>query len=342
MKVRSRKGRSGWAEKRLRQIEAEQETIRDIQADRKRQVTISRKRSGYAMAEWNRNKARYSERFGSYKVFKEVYSANFDNAMSLGKNYYQAKFVANKALRNAIKTKEELNAEKRKKDYKGISKIFWKARKEQGGIGSGKFSFNGFVFDRYDSSNGSRYMVFKVNEDWEYWDPISPNGNSQSHFVYVGGATPEDVEERADVKVKETSATEEVFDDSQSLSQGLVDDELDQAIADTFGGMSGTDTDVASDVSDIFNESGADDNVYSHQDIKSLTPIPLSGTTKTQKITSNVPPAVSPIKAPGGLSNTASRMKQPEPPSNGNVGLGILGALASIKPSKRRRRKKKK
>lgn len=238
MKVRPRSGRSGWAEKRLRQVAEEQETYNEIKADRIRKNAISHKRSGSARAEWNRSPKKYQERFGNYSNFYTVYSTNYDEAMYSGKNTNQAKFAANKALRNATMTKAERNAQKRRQDYKGINRDFWQARREQGNKGSGKFSFNGFTFLRYDKLDGADYLVFQVNADWEFWDPISPKPGREPFFKYVGN---EAEAEEPESPIGETSpapienSAGKTINDMFTGVQPLKDENLENIIKETFG-----------------------------------------------------------------------------------------------------------
>lgn len=344
-KPRMRKGRSGWTEKRLRQIELEKiaESKARKPLDDLKSVNKMTDKDNQAMAEWLRLNSKYKDRFDSFEKFKKSYDAHYDNEIYLGGNRAQARKSALNAVRNAIKSKAEIDAEKWKKRFKNISKEFWAARKEQGGIGKGRFSWSGFSYLDYTKINGVTYEIYRINSDWVYYYPESPGENDQPRFVYSPMEEgKESADEKMKTKVEETTAPEEVFDDDTPMNQGMADDELNQAILDTFGGMGEADSDVSSDIDDLFNKGKLEnyDSVYS-EGFGKLKPIPLDGTSGTQKITSKIPPTVSPVKTPGGLSRTESKMKQPEPSSSGSIGLGILGALATIKPTKKRKRKKK-
>lgn len=233
-----RTGRKGsYAEKRLREINQEIDVQRQEQAKKARRAKINRKKGGARRAEWNRHKAEYASRYGTYDKFKTVYDANYDEAIYNGKNTLNAKFSANSAMRNSIKTKAQLNMERRRREHKGVRSEFWRFRREQGNRGSGKFSFANFIFDRYDKANGASYMVFVINEDYEYWEPISPKSGVEPFYQYVGGENSGRSEERADEKAKEMEDEEtakKVF--NEKPNNDFTDDELQKEIEETFGG----------------------------------------------------------------------------------------------------------
>lgn len=309
-----RTGRKGsYAEKRLREINREIDEERKVQANKARRAKINQKRGGARRAEWNRDKVRYTERYGTYERFKEVYDANYDEAIANGKNTRNAKFYANSAMKNSVKTKAQLNMERRRREHKGVRSEFWRFRREQGNQGSGKFSFADFIFDRYDKANGASYMVFVINEDYEYWEPISPKPGVEPFYQYVGGENAGRTEERADEKAKEMEDEEEakkVFNEKPNDDQ--TDDELQKEIEETFGG-----------VTDDRITEGVPGGTPASPD--SLIPIPLS---PEQSATTD-----------GDISSTfGNGMNQHlELDEDGNP----LAILSAVKTTKRRKRRRK-
>lgn len=310
-----RTGRKGsYAEKRLREINQEIDAERKAQADRTKRAKINRKRGGARRAEWNKHKAEYTARYGSYEKFRTVYDANFDEAIYNGKNTRNAKFSANSAMRNSIKTKAQLNMERRRREHKGVRSEFWRFRREQGNQGSGKFSFAGFIFDRYDKANGASYMVFIINGDWEYWEPISPKSGTEPFYQYVGGESAGRSEERADEKAKEMEDEEmarKVFNEKAKDEQS--DDELQREIEETFGGIT----------DDSVTDGGLGGKTAS---LDSLIPIPLDSEPAT--------PAIS-----GDISSTSGNVMSQnlELDEDGNP----LAILSAVKTTKRRKRRRK-
>lgn len=308
-----RVGRKGsYAEKRLREINQEIEQERKAETVRARRATINHKRGSARRAEWNRHKAEYTSRYGTYDKFKTVYDANYDEAIYNGKNTRNAKFSANSAMRNSIKTKAQLNMERRRREHKGVRSAFWRFRRAQGNQGSGRFSFSDFVFDRYDKANGTSYMVFVINEDYEYWEPISPKPGVEPFYQYTGGENVGRSEERADEKAKEMEDEEmakKVFNEQATDTQG--DDELQKEIEETFGGIS--DDSVAS---------GSSGKVSS---LDSLLPIPIT-------------PAPSAKMGGSPISTFSDGVEQyTELDENGNP----LAILSAVKTTKRRKRRRK-
>lgn len=313
-----RAGRKGsYAEKRLREINKEIDAEKESQRQRERRANINRKRGGARRAEWNRHKAEYTVRYGSYDKFKEVYDANFDEAIYNGKNTRNAKFSANSAMRNSIKTKDQLNEERRRREHKGVRSEFWRFRREQGNQGSGKFSFSGFIFDRYDKASGANYMVFTINEDWEYWEPISPKPGVEPFYQYVGGESAGRSEERADEKAKEREEemAKKVFNNEAGDIQS--DDELQKEIEETFGGIE----DQTTPDMGLIGGGG----VKSAPKLSSPIPVPL------------VPEDATKVGGKASQTSSGGMSQHVELDEDGNP----LGILSAVKKTKRRSRRKK-
>lgn len=298
MKVRPRKGRSPWAEKRLRQI-AEEQAKEPKPKPRKKTLGSERWR------EWKSNVKQYKNRYGTYAKFKENFDANYEEALSYGATKRKALKAGITAVRNSVKSPEELAHDKYRNLFKGIGRAFQKFRRNNGNLGSGRFAFSGMTYLRREKIGGVSYIVYSINEDWEYWVPDSPQGESTSFFQYVGN-TARDGSERAEEKVNEEKV-QEVFSEKQPIQ----DDDLQNEIEDTF----------------IFNK-------------EETAPAKASG--------GRLPPTIPP--APG---KSAVALPQPSPlnvrkmaqkAEMGSTDLlpdNPLGLFATVKPIKKRKRRKK-
>lgn len=298
MKVRPRKGRNPWTEKRLRQIAEEQ--AKEPKPKPKKKTLASER-----WKEWRSNLNQYKDRYGTYSKFKENFDANYEEALSYGATKRRALKAGITAVRNSVKTPEQLAQDKYRSLFKGIGRVFQEFRRSQGNLGSGRFAFSGMTYLRREKIGGVSYMVYSINEDWEYWVPDSPQGDDTSFFQYVGN-TARDGSERAEEKVNEEKV-QEVFKEDQPME----DDDLQKEIEDTF----------------IFNKETEGTSVKAGGG--SLPPIiPPSN----RNSTATLPPS-------GPLS--VRKMTQEEEKTIDLPMDNPLGLLAAVKPIKKRKRRKK-
>lgn len=310
MKVRPRKGRSPWAEKRLRQLTAEREREDQLIAQKKKLTSSLKKRASMRSWEWKKNEAKYTSRFGSKETFTEFYNAVYDEAISKGQNIRLANLSARRAARRAIMTKDELQIERRKKDFKDvhISSLL------RGTQGRKRWSYSAMHFLRHDSIDGVDYEVYYLNDEQELWIPVSPKDDIQSFTKFVG-QTPED-------KAESQKETEDILSEIEQETfikptQQVQDDDLQKEIADTF----------------TFDEKAT-----------------AQQQTQTNLFGDATPPNIPPVGLPNSPSGASSSgllaiRKMSQAKDNTMTDFdesNPLGILAAVKPVKKRKRRKKK